>query len=124
MNKILKTLAVASIIAILAGCSSSDADHGAEHTFNWTPADTRAIGFNIYCGTSTGAYTTNINVPNATATSYPVLSANLSDGVNYCAMAAYNFAGESPLTAEISFAISGGDLAVTSPGTPAGFNVN
>lgn len=123
-NKFLKTLFAIGLATILFSCSDSYSDHGAAHTFNWTPADTRAIGYNIYCGTSTGTYTTNINVPNGAATSYPVLSASFPDGVNYCAMASYNFAGESALTAEISFTTQGGDLAVTISGTPLGFSVN
>ena len=123
-NKILKALFIIGITTILYSCGESQGDHGLAHTLNWTPADTRAVGYNIYCGVATGTYTTNINVPGGTASSYPVLSVGFPDGVNYCAMASYNFAGESALTAEISFTTQGGDLAVTISGTPLGFSVN
>ena len=123
-NKVFKILSLLSVLVLLYSCNRSNAEHGAPHTFDWVPADNRALGFNLYCGTSSGAYTSNINIPDGTTTSYPVLSANLPNGQNYCALSAYNFVGESPLTSEIVFSIQDGDLTITVPGTPINFSIN
>lgn len=122
MNKYLKILLVSTVIFI-AACGGSDADHGDQHIFSWNEV-TGALGYNLYCGTASGSYVSNIIISGGSVVTYPVTSAGLPDGDNFCALTSFNFVGESGFSNEISFPVDGGDLAMVAPGIPGNFAIN
>jgi|TARA_R110000851_G_scaffold87200_3_gene190067 hypothetical protein len=110
---------ILAIALILGGCTA-DADHGTPHKITWTPADAAADGFNLYCGTELGIYTTNTLIGGGGVTEIALSIVNLADdnGVNYCTMTAYNFAGESGFSNEIMFGTRNGEAVTLPPGSP------
>ena len=94
--------------------------------FVWENADTSGtvLGYNLYCGQTTGQYTKNVNIVGKLNTTYPVVNMQLPDGENFCAVAAYNFVGESGYSLELSFYIQGGDAVMSKPVAPSNLKVN
>ena len=103
---------------VLAGCNSQ-ADHGEAHKITWTPSPT-ADGYSLYCGSTSGVYTQNLNIGGGLTNEIPLSDITLTDGIHFCALKAFNFAGDSPYSNEIEFAIRGGDLLTLPPVAPTG----
>ncbi len=118
----MKHLALIAIALFLVGCNNSRANHGAEHTVSFTHDGLFVDSYSIYCGQASGAYTQN-TIISKDLRSYPVKQLNLPDGLNYCAMTANNFSGDSSFSNEIAFGIMDGDLIITPPSAPAAFSV-
>ena len=116
VNK-LKRLVLLSVLALaLSGCSLY-ADHGEPHKITWTPSD-NAFGYELWCGPESGVYTSNNNIAGGQVTELPLSLVTLTEGINFCAMTAYNFHGSSGYSNEINFYIIGGDLLTKVPEPP------
>jgi fibronectin type 3 domain-containing protein len=94
---------------VLAAASSIET-RAASISFAWDPASSSAVGYALYCGSSSGQYATRTDVGNATT--YTMLS--VPEGTAYfCAVAAYDAAKvESAYSNEVS-----GTVPITNPTT-------
>jgi hypothetical protein len=110
------------ICIFIVGCTAS-ADHGADHAISWTPS-LNADGYQLYCGNETGSYSQNLNIGGGGASSVLLNTVGLTDGIWFCAMTSYNFAGASGFSNEINFAILGGSLLTQPPAAPTGLSFN
>ena len=117
MKAVLLLLVCLSIL----GCGVG-ADHGSPHKVTWTPTST-ADGYTLWCGTSTGVYTSNTNIGGGSTNELLLSLVPTVEGMNYCAMKAYNFAGISGYSNEIEFAMRGDDLLTLPPATPTGLGI-
>ena len=106
---------------VLAGCNSQ-ADHGEVHKITWTPSPT-ADGYSLYCGSTSGVYTQNLNIGGGLTNEIPLSDVSLTDGIHFCAMTAYNFSGESGYSNEVEFAMRGDDLLTKPPAVPTGLTI-
>jgi hypothetical protein len=109
------------ICFFIGGCTVS-AQHGDDHTINWTPT-ANTDGYQLYCGSEPGSYTQNLNIAGGDTSSILLKKVGLADNVWFCAMTAYNFVGPSEFSNEINFSIVDGDLLHQAPAAPTGLSI-
>jgi hypothetical protein len=109
------------ICFFIAGCTVLAQD-GKDHVISWTPSAT-ASGYQLYCGNESASYSQNLNISSGNTSRVLLKSVNLADGIWFCAMTAYNFAGSSGFSNEINFAIVGGDLLHQAPSAPTSLSI-
>jgi len=108
----------------IAGCDVT-AQNPPPHRLYWTDPDNppgTIFGYHVWCGDQSGVYTQNWTVPEGTLEIF-ITTMNLSDGMHYCTVTAYNFVGDSAYSNEVEFYTVGGDLQVTKPNAPSGLGV-
>jgi hypothetical protein len=99
------------------------AQDGKDHVISWTPS-VNAGGYQLYCGNESSSYTQNLNIAGGNTSSVLLKDVGLANGIWFCAMTAYNFAGSSGFSNEINFAVSNGDLLHQAPATPTNLGFN
>ena len=106
----MKNIAYIIVVAMLLCLTVTPARGASPTTLNWTAPTTNSdgtpltdlAGYKIYCGIKAGTYASPKNVGNVLT--YPLSSLGLTQGVNYCAVTAYDTSGnESVKSNEVSF---------------------
>lgn len=101
---------------VLLGVLLHGEARAAQVTFSWDYTASGAAGFALYCGTSSGQYSTRIDVGNRT--SY-VLTGLAAGSSWFCVTTAYDAARlESPYSAQVSVAIPAGPVSPPPVVTP------
>ncbi len=117
------TLVLLLAAAILAGCEVT-AQTPPPHKLYWENADPgNVLGYRVYCGNATGAYTQNWNIDGEQNTEIVLTTMGLADGQHFCMVTAWNFVGESDPSNEVSFYTMGGDLQQQAPAAPSNLQV-
>lgn len=97
--------------------------------FAFTPADDIANGFKFYCGSTSDqtawVQTADLvgNRPAGIETTFFPIETTIPQGVNFCAITAYNGNGESPRSNVISFERIGDEVTGSGPLAPTGLGL-
>lgn len=112
MSRRRDNLVVAVVATLAALVLGGVAVHAGDVRLTWNASPT-ATGYNVHIGTASGNYADPVDVGSVLA----YTAANLADGCvqHFAALSAYNSAGESSLTDEVSFYPRPVILLVASP---------
>jgi len=108
-NSVTRLARALVLLTLLVGSAAATAE-AATLTASWNanPAGDNITGYKLSYGTSSGNYSTVIDVGNVL--SYAV---NLGPGTYFFAVQAYNVGGTSPYSTEVQITIDAGAVAIT-----------
>ena len=117
----IKLISLLTFVLFVSACNSNAGIDGPAK-FTWD-LSANSSGYKLYCGSESNTYTSNITIVGGFTSNLLLSQVALDDGIHYCALTAFNFAGESGFSNEIAFDISSGELVMIAPLSPSNLNI-